>query len=122
MGYIFDIDDETVWSPSLRAGALYVSLAEAIAPSLGRSTGLNAIAEDMYDINLPTFCDFTRTLLADYCSTNHAVIHEMVRGVLLASLVMLRPGGINLSPDNEEPESIWSALPGLARSMPTNAS
>ncbi|MEU8804444.1 DUF6086 family protein [Spirillospora sp. NPDC048819] len=119
MGYIFDIDDETVWSPSLRAGALYVGLAEAMARSMKRPTGLKAVAEDMYDIDLPTFNEFTGALLEEYFSSNHAVIREMLRGVLLASLVMLQRGGVRSVPENKEQESIWSTLHDFALSMPT---
>ncbi|TYK44600.1 DUF6086 family protein [Actinomadura decatromicini] len=119
VGYIFDIDDQTVWSPSRRAGLLYVDMAEVAARSLGLPTGLNANAVDMYQIDLPTFRKFTSTLLSDYYSTNHAIIHEMIRGVLLASLAMLQRGGVELSPEDEAQERLWSALPDFARSMPT---
>ncbi|WP_149261559.1 DUF6086 family protein [Actinomadura sp. K4S16] len=118
MGYIFDVDDETVWSPSLRVGQLYVNLAEAIARTLEISTGLEAVAEDMYDIDTSVFGDFTRALVQDFFSTRHVVAQEMLRGVLLASLVMLQRGGVEITPEGEEQKSFWSALPEFAQRMP----
>lgn len=119
MGYIFDIDDETVWSPSLRVGQLYVDLAEAAARTLELPTGLEAVAEDMYDINASVFSDFTRALVKEFFSSRHVVAQEMLRGVLLASLVMLQRGGVEISPDGEEQKSFWSTLPEFAQRMPT---
>lgn len=119
MGYIFDIDDETVWSPSLRVGQLYVNLVEAIARTLELPTGLVAVAEDMYDINTSVFSDFTRALVKDFFSAHHVVVQEMLRGVLLASLIMLQRGGVEITPDSDEQKSFWSALPEFAQRMPT---
>jgi hypothetical protein len=119
VSYIFDIDDETVWSPSLRVGQLYVNLAEAVARTLGLPTGLEAVAEDMYDINTSDFSDFTRAIVRNFFSTQHAIAREMLRGVLLASLVMLQRGGVEITPDGEEHEAFWSALPEFAQRMPT---
>ncbi|MEO3824717.1 DUF6086 family protein [Actinomadura sp. B10D3] len=115
MSYIFDIDDETVWSPALRVGKLYVNLAEALARTLEIPTGLEAVAEDMYDINTAVFSDFTRALM----STRHVIAQELLRGVLLTSLVMLQRGGVEITPDSEEQEAFWQALPEFARRMPT---
>ncbi|WP_075022676.1 DUF6086 family protein [Actinomadura madurae] len=115
MSYIFDIDDETVWSPALRVGRLYVNLAEAIARTLEIPTGLEAVAEDMYDINTAVFSDFTRTLM----SARHVVAQELLRGVLMTSLVMLQRGGVEISTDSEDQEALWHVLPEFARRMPT---
>lgn len=119
MGYIFDIDDETVWSPSLWVGQLYVNLAEAIARTLELPTGLETVAEDMYDINPPVFSEFTSALVNNYFSTRHVVAQELLRGVLLTSLVMLQRGGVEIAPDGEEQTSFWSSLPEFAQRMPT---
>ncbi|MGI5207881.1 DUF6086 family protein [Spirillospora sp. CA-108201] len=119
MGYIFDIDDETVWSPSLRVGQLYVNLAEAAAHTLELPTGLEAVAEDMCDINASVFSDFTRALVKEFFSSHHAVAQEMLRGVLFASLIMLQRGGIEITPHGEEQKSLWLTLPEFAQRMPT---
>ncbi|CND72966.1 Uncharacterised protein [Mycobacterium tuberculosis] len=118
MSYIFDIDDETVWSPSLRVGKLYVNLAEAIARTLEIPTGLEAVAEDMYDINASVFSDFTRALVEDFFSGRQVVAQEMLRGVLLASLVMLQRGGVEITSDDEKQKPLWSAIPEFAQRMP----
>ncbi|GAA4235471.1 hypothetical protein GCM10022254_42810 [Actinomadura meridiana] len=119
MSYVFDIEGETVWSPSLRTGAMYIALTEAAGRTLERPTGLIAVAEDMRDIDLSTFNDFAQALLEYYSTTKHMVAHEMLRGILLTSLVMLQRGGVELASKNAEEAKILSALPNFSLSMPT---
>jgi hypothetical protein len=43
----------------------------------------------------------------------------ILRGVLLASLVMLQRGGTQLTAADQDKEELWAALPAFANSMPT---
>ncbi|MFP3966413.1 DUF6086 family protein [Actinomadura fulvescens] len=119
MSYIFDVGDETVWSPALRVGRSYVALAEATAAVLGKATGLEAISEDMYDITPSVFADFTRTLLAEYELSKHFVGRQLLHGVLLTSLVIVQRSGIEIVPETEEQEKLWISIPEFSKSMPT---
>ena len=119
MSYIFDVGEDTVWSPSLRVGKLYVTAIESVAKGLRRPTGLVAISEDMYQIDPTIFEAFVKDFLADFLSTNHKVYRELVRGVLLPSLVLLERAGISLEPMGDEQKTLVLHAQDLARSMPT---
>ena len=93
MSYIFDINDETVWSPSLKVGRLYVETAEAMGRSIEVSTGLIAEAEDMYELHVQQFPAFIFEL-GFGATSKHEVYHSMVRGFVAVSLVMMERGAI----------------------------
>ncbi|MDN3241313.1 DUF6086 family protein [Glycomyces tritici] len=93
MSYIFDVGDETVWSPSLSVGRLYVETTEAMGLSIGVSTGLIAEASDMYELHPQQFPAFVYEL--GFGSTSkHEVYRSLVRGFVAVSLVMMERGGI----------------------------
>lgn len=119
MGYIFDIGDTTVWSPSLRAGRLYVLLLEAIAEATGRPSGLNAIADDMYEIDLAFFKGLVNGLVQDYFSTEHPIQRKLLHGVLLASLVIVERGGEPIDAASEDQDALLAEAHTCGRSMPT---
>jgi hypothetical protein len=90
---IFAVEDETVWSPSLSVGRIYVGTVAAMGQSIGVSTGLVAEAEDMYDIHVQQFPAFIYEL--GFGSTaKHEVYCSLVRGFVAVSLVMMERGGI----------------------------
>lgn len=93
MSYIFDIEDETVWSPSLKVGRVYVETATAMGQSIDMSTGLIAEAEDMYDLHVQQFPAFIFELGFGSAS-KHEVYRSMVRGFVAVSLVMMERGAI----------------------------
>jgi hypothetical protein len=62
MSYIFDIDEVAVWSPALRVGELYVSMAWDVAGVLDISTGMTAMAFDYWEIELSEFESFVRVM------------------------------------------------------------
>ncbi|MCX4487812.1 DUF6086 family protein [Streptomyces anulatus] len=104
MSYYFDIDGETVWDAGSRTGRLYASLAEGAAESMGLPSGLTPNEQGGCDIDLPAFRIFTEGLYETYSSTRNPVLHGVVRGVLIASLVVLEAAGtpITLKPEHEK--------------------
>ncbi|HEX6472183.1 MAG TPA: DUF6086 family protein [Streptosporangiaceae bacterium] len=119
MSYIFDVGEDTVWSPSLRVGRLYVAATRCLAAELDRPPGLVAVAEDMYQIDLAKFEIFVKDLFAAFSSTNHRVYRELMRGVLLPSLVLLERAGISPETTSDEEKTLMLQAQDLARSMPT---
>ncbi|MBF6349748.1 MULTISPECIES: DUF6086 family protein [Nocardia] len=110
MSYIFDVNDETVWSPALRAGRLYTLMAEDIADVLGTETGMTAIASDFWDINIDKFEIFVHAMYETYFSSSHPVLKGLVGSVLAPSIVVLERGGRVISPaSTEEQEFIVRA-------------
>jgi hypothetical protein len=51
MSFVFDIDGQTVWSPALRTGQVFVAYAEALAAEQEAPTGFTCIADDMIAID-----------------------------------------------------------------------
>ncbi|CAM4430648.1 DUF6086 domain-containing protein [Nocardia ninae] len=93
MSYVFDIDDETVWSPSLRVGDLYVRMLQDVGSVLGVPTGLSAISSDMWDIDIDAFENLVKTMYETYFSTGNSVLKVLIEGVLAPSIVLLERGG-----------------------------
>lgn len=120
MGYIFDVDDETVWSPSLSTGRLYVGLTNCIAEIENCGTGLTAIADDMYEIDLPDFRVLVERVYKSYCSTRHHIYRGQLNGWILTSLVLLKRGGgsVEKTPGDAD-EPLWGQIDTYEKAMPT---
>lgn len=102
MSYIFDIDDVTVWSPALRVGRLYVSMAEDVAAILDMPTGVTAMASDYREIELHEFESFVRLMYETYFSSEHPVFKALIGAVLSPSIVLLERGGKSILPGSGE--------------------
>ncbi|WP_405007283.1 DUF6086 family protein [Kitasatospora purpeofusca] len=96
LGHPFQTVDgsKILWYPALRVGQLYVGIAAEVGALLNVPTGL--IDNERLggsDVELDTFRQFTQAVYDRYCGTNHLVLHGLVRGMLLPSIVMLENGG-----------------------------
>ncbi|WP_459548328.1 DUF6086 family protein [Nocardia sp. X0981] len=116
MSYIFDIKDVTVWSPSLRVGKLYVSMARDVADVLEVSTGMNAMASDYWEIELDEFDSFVHMMREKCFSGDHPVLEVLIGAVLAPSVIMLERGGKPIVPRSEEERSFFDRAHRL--SMP----
>src|SRR5690348_16522687 len=119
MSYIFEIGDETVWSPSLRTGRLYAELTHCIADLEGLPSGLIANAEDMYALEPETFRSLVGAVYASFVSTDHHVYRGQLHGWLLTSLVLLQRSHLDLPTALEPDEDLRQDLAAYAESMPT---
>jgi hypothetical protein len=119
VSYIFDVGDETVWSPSLRTGRLYVGLTRCLADITGRPTGLNAVADDMYEIEVEAFQTLIGAVYEDFRSTDHPVYRGQLRGWLLTSLVLLQRTGSPLPAIDDPERELQQDLATYAKAMPT---
>lgn len=116
MSYIFDVDDVTVWSPALRVGELYVSMARDVAGVLDMSTGMTAMASDYWEIELTEFESFVRVMYRTYFSSEHPVFKTLIGAVLAPSIVLLERGGKPVLPESDEERKFIDRAHGL--SMP----
>ena len=114
MSYIFDVDNETVWSPALRVGDLYVRFLREVAGAIGEPTGLTPLASDMYDIEVNVYGVLIRKMVDVYFSSGSIVLRRLIEGVLLPSVVILERAGHPLSPQSEEERDLIDR----ARSLP----
>jgi Family of unknown function (DUF6086) len=112
MSYVFEWGDETVWSPALRVGSLYVTLAEALAAMLSVPHGLSAMASDYYEVDRDRFAAFIAAL-RDWSPDSHVVGSALLGGFLTTSLVLL--GRMGAAPDLDA--DTRAAVAALASSM-----
>lgn len=89
VSYVFDVGDDTVWSPALRVRDLYVRFLTQLGDHFGLPTGLNAMASDYYYIDPATFETFVRKLFEENFRSSHQVGRAMVESVLAPSIVIL---------------------------------
>ncbi|MGW7537280.1 DUF6086 family protein [Amycolatopsis sp. NPDC054798] len=96
MSYLFEVGDETVWSPALRVGRLFVSMAETLAVNfdidLG-TAGFRAIASDYCSVDPPRLALFVRAML-DGSVMRHSEYRELARGFIGICLAMLEWSGL----------------------------
>lgn len=114
MSYVFNVGDDTVWSPALRVGDLYVRFLRETAEALGESTGLTAVASDMYDIDVEVYSVLVRKIVDLYSSSGHPVLRGLLEGVLMPSVVVLDRAGRPLEPHSDEERDLL----GRARCLP----
>ncbi|MFV8160794.1 DUF6086 family protein [Mycobacterium sp. 134] len=102
MSFIFDVGDDTVWSPALRVGELYVRFVTQVGDLLGVPTGLSAMASDYYEIDPDVFEVFVRKLFEETFGSTHHIGRAMLESVLAPSVVILDRIGRPLSADTAE--------------------
>ncbi|OXM39153.1 hypothetical protein CFP71_43095 [Amycolatopsis thailandensis] len=95
MSYIFEADGETVWSPALRIGRLFVTMADTLSANAETAHGLSFMASDHVIVDVPVFTEFTRTLL-DGSVMTHPVYRELARGFVALCLAVLDEAGADL--------------------------
>jgi hypothetical protein len=117
MSYYFEVSGGTVWDPSLRIGKWYLSFAESAAELVQRPTGLTPADDDTCAVVVQVFRQFVGGLLDCYGSTQHPVQRGLMRGVLLASLVILGRAGVAIAPKSEREATLLEEVETFARSM-----
>ncbi|MEV6877764.1 DUF6086 family protein [Amycolatopsis sp. NPDC051128] len=116
---MFDVDGEVVWSPALRIGQLFMSMAGTLADNAGvdlPAAGFTMMASDYYYVDPPALAGFVRTLLAGSVVT-HSVYKELARGFVVACLVLLERAGVSMEPSDEAQRDLFDARAALAASM-----
>lgn len=102
MSFIFDVGDETVWSPALRVGDLYVRFLTEIGEMFNLPTGLSAMASDYYYIEPDAFSELIGRIFVENFGTTHQVGRAMLESVLAPSVVILDRIGRPLLPRSAE--------------------
>lgn len=89
VSYVFDVGDDTVWSPALRVGDLYVRFLSQLGDLFGLPTGLSAMASDYYYLDPDAFETFIKRVFEENFRCLHHVGRTMVESVLAPSVVIL---------------------------------
>ncbi|EME97306.1 hypothetical protein J7W19_09550 [Streptomyces mobaraensis NBRC 13819 = DSM 40847] len=113
MSYLFDVGDETVWMPDLRLGALYAGMAETVGTALECPTGLIAIPGELYQIDVPAFEDFVRTVLAYREQRQDDLVDRLLDGVLPISVLMLERCGVSVEGRTERERRYLAEVSGM---------
>ncbi|MEV7294127.1 DUF6086 family protein [Streptomyces microflavus] len=117
MSHPFDLDGQTIWDAGSTSGQLYERLAESAATFLDMPTGLVPNVQGGCDVEPEEFHEFVVGLHDLYSRTNSAVLHGLLKGVLITSLVLLERTGrsLPLRPGQEHP--LWAEREEFSRSM-----
>ncbi|MFF4589115.1 DUF6086 family protein [Streptomyces sp. NPDC001388] len=117
MSHPFECGDETVWDAGYHSGRLYEALAGGATGFLGVPSGLTPTPEGGCEVDPAALLTFTERLYDHYAATRNEVIHGLVHGLLVTSLVLVeRTGGtLVLRPEHEA--SLGREKTALARSM-----
>ncbi|MFI0904815.1 DUF6086 family protein [Streptomyces sioyaensis] len=106
----------TRYGPPLLIGKWYLSFAESTTDLVHRPTGLTPSDDDTCAVDMQTFRQCVEAPLECYASTRHPVQHGLMRGVLLAPLVMVERGG-EISSKPEREVSLFEEMEIFAGSM-----
>lgn len=120
MSYPFEHGSDTLWDAGYQSGRLYASLAWSSAEFLDMPSGLTPnLSHGSCDVEPAVFEAFVEALYARYCSTNSEVMHNLMHGLLITSLVLLERarGEITLRPEHED--AFRAEKAALSRSMAT---
>ncbi|GHH28129.1 DUF6086 family protein [Streptomyces rubradiris] len=118
MSFLFEAGDETLWEAGYVSGRMYFALAQGVADHLRVSPGLTGgTPRGDCQVDVSAFRSFVEHLYREYSSTQSVVLHDLLRGMLITSLIMLERAGapITLEPEHEEAFQQEKAV--LARAM-----
>ncbi|MFF4039745.1 DUF6086 family protein [Streptomyces sp. NPDC001816] len=119
LSYEFETPDhtKTLWDPALRVGKVYVCVAQGVGEHLDLPTGLTPNARGGAYVDLGTFQQFTQGMYNAYCSTGHFILRDLLRGLLLSSIVMLENGGRTIVRDPECEAGLLAERDAYVRGM-----
>ncbi|GAA3710168.1 hypothetical protein GCM10022224_089590 [Nonomuraea antimicrobica] len=118
MSYIFEVADETIWSPARRVGQLYVGYIESIARTLKLPTGLTAVANDYFEINLAQFKSLIDTAANEYVTSSHTIFYQLLEPVLPVSIALILRADPTWQVANPGAQDLVNAAYPLSRDMP----
>ncbi|MFE2560348.1 DUF6086 family protein [Streptomyces sp. NPDC059352] len=120
MGYPFAAAGRPglLWDSGIGVGRTYVAFAQQAGDLLGVPTGL-VYNERLggSDVDLAVFQHFTQKLYDRYCNTNNHILHDFLRGLLLASIVMLENGGGSIARTAKDEYGLLDDRDAYVRSM-----
>jgi hypothetical protein len=93
MSQYFRAGDLVLWNPSNRVAELFVRTSEAVAELVDMPTGIGPMRADDYEIDLDVFVRFVDALVAQYLSSNHAILRSLLEGFIATALVMADRAG-----------------------------
>jgi len=102
LSYIFDLDDEEVWSPANRVAELYLGMIRTVATVLDRPTGLTAKPSgDWYDIDRAAFTELVTAMVREFAASHHWQFRIMVGSLLAVSIGICDRAGIPIEARDE---------------------
>ncbi|NYH42524.1 hypothetical protein HNR22_002251 [Micromonospora jinlongensis] len=119
MSYPFQTAETPVWDPALRVGQVYLGQAQSVAEVVGTASGLTPLRNGSCDLDPTTFTTFVDRLLQFYNEGRHPTLSQLLRGVLLVSLVLLERAGAPRPPAGSEViDALLAEAAALEPTMP----
>jgi hypothetical protein len=88
MGMIVECNDQEIWSPSLRVGALFLEEIRAVERLVDQKSGVETPLADMLEIDAATFDAFVDRVLQAMEATNNGPLFAMVAGCLKVAIAL----------------------------------
>lgn len=88
MGYIFEIADSLVWSPSHNVARLFLASVRQLEEQIEMSSGLTEPMSDTIEVNCVMLAEFLRTVFATR-NLDHRSMFLLLRGPLVHLLALL---------------------------------
>ncbi|MFG2042874.1 DUF6086 family protein [Dactylosporangium sp. NPDC048998] len=102
MSFVFDIGDETVWSPGNLVAELYLGTVDTLTRLLDQPSGLTDLAGTWFTIEPDTYRNFVAELLRVYTDSGHWEFRCLLRGPLIVSIGILHRAGIPLAGQTDD--------------------
>lgn len=119
MSYVFEIEDEIVWSPALGVGTIYVAFVQSLEHVTGSQAGFEIVANDMVSIDKEMLRDFVSGLLASIeQSRGNTIYRAELETIIGLSLVILERAGVEM-PDGDAALEFVGIARRFAPRMPT---
>jgi hypothetical protein len=103
LSYLFELDDETVWSPANRVAQLYLGMLDTVAQLLDRPTGLvDQGSGDWYAVDRVDFPALVTEMVRTFAASSHWELRLMIGSLLGVSIGILDRAGIEIETRTDE--------------------
>ena len=89
MSYVFEVNDDTIWSPSMIAGGFFISQVRQLERILSLPSGLTESMSDTIQVDVECLSAFLRKLSASGLIDNTSV-NALARGTVVHLIALLQ--------------------------------
>ena len=120
MSYVFTNleSEETIWSPALQTGSLFVAVCTLVSKSIDKPLGFTDMASDYIQVDASLFAAFVDDWLNKYLSTENTLLQMEWKPYLVLSIAMLKRLGHKVSSDSKTGQALIDEADTLLPHMP----
>ena len=116
MSQYFQTGDRILWNPATTVAQVFLHAAESFARLADRPSGLGPMIADECEIDMPTFAEFTDSLISQYGRSDHVILRALTEGFIATAMAMVeRAGGQLPAAQSRSKNPALTALQDLSR-------